>query len=460
MKKLLLCALILLILGPLWSDEEEPSQRPVTRTLEEQRLDTLRFGTETEIASLIQTVRNEKVTYLDEELIGIANRTRNRNILTGIFNLFAEMEQMGLEERATRAILERDNEANETVVAAVDYLGRAGAVDAIDVLEELINSEERRFLNNAFRALGRISKEADALADRTALFLLDFYEHRNPGDDNRREIIVALGETGSKEAVSFLSNLAGNADERFPLRMVALDALSKIADENGLDVIIEAVNSPDPNIRSTAVAALGPFSGEAVDNAILEAFRDSFFRTRIGAAQAAGRRQLESAVPFLRFRAENDEVPAVRDEAIRALGAIANEESIAILNLFFTERRNSDRVRLVAAEMLLQNDADTYATKAIIEMDEAKNRNQTALYNGFVRMMGSVKSDTLESFARRLTSVGGVIEKSLALDIILTNEFRSLEDEMRSLLNERIHSASIARKARTTLERLGFELVE
>jgi DNA-directed RNA polymerase beta' subunit len=64
----------------------------------------------------------------------------------------------------------------------------------------------------------------------------------------------------------------------------------------------------------------------------------------------------------------------------------------------------------------------------------------------------------LEDLARRLITAGGVIERSLALDLILNNEFRSLEDDVRTLLDERRNGASIARKARSTLERLGFNI--
>ena len=434
-----------------------------TKTLEEQRLDILRFGTETEIAALIQAVKNEKVTYLDKELIDVAQKTRNRNILAGIFSFFGEMEKTGLEERAMRAIRERDEEANETIFSAIDYLGRVKAEAATEVLEEIINAGENRFLNNAIRAMGRAAGGRDSQrADDTALFLLDYYEHRNPSDDNRREIIVAMGETGSSELVSFLSDLATNSDQRAVLRMAALDALSKIGDEKGLDAIIDAVSSTDPNVRSTAISALGPFSGEAAEAAILEGFRDSYFRTRIGAAQAAGKRRLESAIPFLRFRAERDDVPAVRDEAVKALGAINTSESMSILDTFFMERKNSDRLRLVSAEMLIQNNADTYSSKVIVEMDEARQKRMTPLYNGFVRILATARSKTFEDLARRLITGSGadVIERSLGLDLVVNNEFHSLENEVRSLLDERRNPATISRKARSTLERLGLDTGE
>jgi len=461
MKKASLLILCVLIFPVLWADENFEAQqavspaKPVISAIEQQRLDTLRFGTETEIASLIQTIKNEKVTYLDNELIEIAQKAKSRAILSGIFGLFGDTEKSGLEERAIRAIVERDQEANDTVLAAVNYLGSVKANASVDVLEDLIVSGESRFLNSAFKALGRAAPEENA--DSVAAFLLDYYKDRSPGEESKREIINALGETGSKESVSFLSDLVKDTEEKGILRMAALDALGKIGDEESLDVVIEAVSSPDPNVRSSAVAALSPFPGEAAENAILDAFRDSYYRTRMGAAQAAGKRRLESAVPYLRYRAENDEVPNVKDEAIKALGAINNEDAMTVLNSLFSERRNSDRVRIMAADMLLKNNADVYGNRVFAEMEEAKLKNQTALYNGFIRVMGTAKAASLVTVVLRLISGGGVIEKSLALDLILNNEFRQMSGEIRSLLDEKKHSASIARKAQNILDRLGLE---
>ena len=458
--------LFLLLMFSYSLPAQEAAENPTVKSVEDQQRDTMRFGTETEINTLIQTLKTEKVTYLDDELIEIAQKTRNRSILAGIFGLFAEMEKSGLEERAIRAVRERDQEANDTVIAAVDYLGKVKSGDSVDCLKELINSGESRFLNNAFRALGRAASGAEA--DAIAEFLLDYYNSSSPGEEIKREIIVAIGETGSGEGVSFLAGLVKNTDERPVLRMAALDAISKIGRiegldvasdgfDEGLDAIIDAVSSSDPNVRSSAIAALAPFSGDAVDSAILEAFRDSYYRTRMGAAQAAGKRRLESAIPYLRYRAENDDVPNVKDEAIRALGAINTSETTEILNTLFSERKNSDRVRIIAAEMLLLNDANSYGSRVFVEMEEAKQKNLTALYNGFVRVMAAAKGSSLEDLVRRFIAVGGVVEKSLALDLVLNNEYRGLAEEVRALLDEKAHSATIARKAKSTLEKLGLE---
>jgi len=430
------------------------------QNVEPSRLATIQYGTETEITVLIQSLRTEGVDYLDNELAALIETTRNQKILSGILAFFGEREKGGLEGRAIRIIDDRDYEVSETVLSAIDYLGRVKSADAVLVLMELLDTQERRFMSNAFRALGRASSANRQLADETADFLTDYYNNRNPGDDNSREIIIALGETRSANAVPLLVDLASNTDERMALRIVAIEALSKIGDPAGLDAILFCVSTNDPNVRSTAVAALGPFSGEEVDNAILDAFRDSFYRTRIAAAQASRERRLVAAVPYLQFRAERDEVPNVKDEAIRALGTIANDEAITILENLFTGRRNSDRVRLLAAEMLMVNDAGKNLSKVIVELDEAKLRNQTVLANGFLKIVGEARvsgdTDEIGNLARRFLQNGSLIEKLYGLDMAANNNLTNLSVEIIALINDR--NESLSNKAKRTAERLGLEI--
>ena len=427
--------------------------------IESSRLNVIKYGTETEIAALIQSLRNENADYLDNELITLIDNTRNTKILSGVFSFFGERGKNDLEDRAIRAIEERDDEANETVLSAVDYLGMVKAAKAVPVLIELLDTQERRFMNNAFRALGRASSANKEKADEAADFLIDFYNNRDMGT-NARDVIIAIGETKSAKAVSLLADIASNTDERIPLRIAALDALSRVGDPEGLEAILACVSTNDPNVRSAAVAALGPFSGKEVDKAILDAFRDSYYRTRIAAAQASRERKLAAAVPYLKFRAENDDVPNVKDEAISALGEIANEEAMAILDNLFKERKNSDRVRLICAQMLMKNAGQKNLSRIILELDEAKQKNQTALYNGFLKIVGEAKIDgdtgEMEKLTRRFLQNGGIMEKLYGLDMAVNNELKGLSVEIKALTTDK--NESLARKARRTAERLGIEI--
>ncbi|MDR1618196.1 MAG: HEAT repeat domain-containing protein [Treponema sp.] len=281
---------------------------------------------------------------------------------------------------------------------------------------------------------------------------MDFYAKSDPDSENRREVVGALGAVGSVKAAAFLSEIVDSNDGRVPLRIAALEALSRIGAPEGLGSILAAVTAQDPNVRSAAVEALGPFSGPETDRAILEAFRDSYYRTRIAAARAARERKFEEAVPYLKFRAERDEVPAVRDEAIRALGAVATGEAETILEELFRERKNTDRVRIGAAGMLMKNNPGKHLEALTVELDEAKRKNQTPLYNGFLKVIGEAKTEKLADTARRFLGSGGVIEKSYALDMAANNGFRELSEEIKALTEDK--NASLAAKARRTLEKM------
>jgi len=419
--------------------------------IESTRLNTLKYGTETEIAALIQTLKTESADYLDNEIIKLVENSRNNKILGGAFVFFAEREKNGLEKRALRAVEERDDEENETVLAAIDYLGRIKAAAAAPVFKALLESGERRYMNAAFRALGQVSGNN---GDETAEYLVDYYENRDASGENQRDIIAAIGAAGSPKAVPFLAGLAGDNETRPVLRMAALDAIAKIGDPAGLDAVLACVSSKDPNIRSSAVTALGPFSGANVDAAIFDAFRDSFYKTRIAAAQASRQRKLPEAVPYLKFRAERDDIPAVREEAIRALGAIANSDANNILEELFTARKNSDRVRIAAGEMIMQNAPDRYLDTFIKEMDEAKQKNQTSLYNGLLKILGGTKCAGLETVARRLMQDRGATEKAIALDMAANNNLTSLAQEIRAIAQEK--NEGLSGRAKRTMEKLGI----
>jgi HEAT repeat protein len=427
---------------------------------EDSRIDTIKYGTETEIANLIQTLRNEKTDVFDDDLIALAQASKNTKVLTGIFGFFGDREKGGLQTRAIKAITQREDEANETVLSAMEYLGKMKSAEAVPVIMELLETEEKRFLSAGFRAIGGASAGNKKLADETAQFLVDYYDNRDPGNENRSVIINAIGATGSTVGIDFLAEIATNPDERIPLRMAALGALSQIGDQKGLDAIISCISAKDPNLRSSAVAALGPFSGSTVENAIFDAFRDSYYRTRIAAAQASRDRKLAAAVPFLKFRAERDDVPNVKDEAIRALGAIATDEAVSVLEGLFLERKNTDRVRILSADMLAKNTGGKYFSKLVVELDESKRKNQTSLYNGFLKVVGEtiIENDKteIETVTRRFLSTGGIMEKLYGLDMASNNKLAGLKEEIITLTKDK--NESISRKAKRTAENLGIEI--
>ncbi|GHV77612.1 hypothetical protein AGMMS49942_24330 [Spirochaetia bacterium] len=104
--------------------------------------------------------------------------------------------------------------------------------------------------------------------------------------------------------------------------------------------------------------------------------------------------------------------------------------------------------------MLLHDNAPGYAAKVIEELGEAKKKNQTPLYNGFLRILGTAKASAMEDLAKQFFYSGGMVEKSYALDMVLNNKFRSLADQVRELTDEKY--GSLSRKAKAVAEEMGL----
>lgn len=424
--------------------------------LEQKRRETILYGTDAEIAELIKELKEEKTAYLDEDLVELAQKTNNTKILSGVFDFFAEREENGLEERALAAIENRDLESDDTVAAAILYLEKLAVAEAVTPLEDLIDAEERRFISSAIRAYGRCAHNLDTAAkEDAAAFLLEFFRERSPEDERQRELVQALGDIAAPLALEFLSEIAEDSDERPIMRMAAFEALAKIGEQSALPAILSGLQSDDANTRAAAVEALGPFSGEDVDTAILEAFRDSFFRSRISAAKAAGERKLVTAVPFLRYRAERDSVQSVREAAVRALGKIDASESKLVLDGLLKERKMNDSVRIIAAEELITSSPNEYLDLVSREMEEAKEKNQTALYNGLLKALSMAKTPGALDITERLLKDGGVIERAYGIELAVNNSFYMLKDQLIELSDEKY--GSIARRANAALEKMGLK---
>jgi HEAT repeat protein len=427
-----------------------------TSIIDKQR-DIIRYGTETEIANLITTLKKDNATYLNDELIKIAQATKNVKILTGVFSFFAEQNKSGLEQRAIEIIKNRYDEQKETVRSAIEYVGTVKNQDALQPLQNILDTNDISFINSTIKAIGKIASSSSIQQKKDiAEFLINFYKTKDPLDDDKNAVLYALGEIGISETIDFIADIATNPDERPFRKMTALEALGKIKDEKGLNAIMQGAQDSDPNVRASAIAALGPFNSKKVESTILEAFRDSYYKTRIAAARAAEERSLATAVPYLKFRAANDEVAAVKEASVKALGKIANGEAIDALVELFSKKNNPDTIKIAAAQMLMSIDASKYSSDIIKSYQEAKQQKQKALQAGLVKVLGEGKAGNLKSLAQELLQSTDVVELSYGLQLAKNNQFYDLEELIRPLLDEKKYG-SLAIKAKETLDAMNLK---
>jgi HEAT repeat protein len=381
------------------AEEQAPPQEPPAEvagkaaSADAKNLDVLRYGTETEIIALVDSLKLEKNAKYDDELAQIAEKTNNTKVLVSLLKFFGETEKSGLENKALSMLKDFVGiEAARRTLAleAAGYLGKLKSKAALPSLKGILDAASdgdtanAAMVNASIRAYAGIGASlGNAEADDAADYLRSWYESRSPAGETQVILVAAMGETKSKKVTEFITGLIANESERFPVRTAALDAVSKIADPDAKQAVIAALNSADANVRSAAVSALGSFSGDDVDAAILDGLKDTFYRTRLTAASSAGKRKLAAAVPYLRYRALYDDAPAVRDEAVKALAAIGNKEAVDTLGALFGDEKSSDRLRALCAKVLVETDRASWEGKVNAALAAAKSKKQTALAKGF-----------------------------------------------------------------------------
>lgn len=432
-----IAALILLTLASGASEEDSVEK------LDSARRNTVKYGTDAEIVSLIAALESEKVDSLDRDLIGLVETASGTKIVDSIFSYLANGRKAGAESRAVRILENRDREANSNVDSAIRYLASVKHRAAAPLLRGILDAEEERFSPAAARALGYCGDEDDAE------FLVAYRQDRDPPEAVSGEIIFALGELKSEKASEFLIDLLSNPETKPSRKIAAVESLGKIGTKDAQDPLLDALRDQDANVRAAALSAVAAFSGKKIETAIVESFRDSFYKVRLAAAKAAGEKKLEEAIPFLKYRAERDDVAAVKEESVRALGSIGSEEAVEILSGFFVDKKTPERIRVAAAKAVLEKDSRKHARTVIEAMNQAKADKKTSLYNSLAKAVSTTKSTEFEEQAKLFLSSPDIVDRHYGLDLVILNGYTSLKAQIEPLAKDA--NASIARKAKKAL---------
>jgi HEAT repeat protein len=147
---------------------------------------------------------------------------------------------------------------------------------------------------------------------------------------------VLIGELGDLsdelvEAVqSNLMKIIGNAKEDSEVRRFAIESVSNCTREGIPAIIAEAYRSDDPNMRLSAVVAMGRSCDERWEDKILEELESRDDEIRIAAIRAAGELQLDAGARQIIRNVEEGEREE-QEVAIWSLGEIGGKEALRVL---------------------------------------------------------------------------------------------------------------------------------
>jgi hypothetical protein len=366
---------------------QEASQ-PSAPALEEQRRaedeaiakrhDTIRYGIDAQVLSLLKELASEKEDAFDDDLFALYMASRSARLKSAVFDFFGGREWTGAEGEALRVIEDRDLNDPALVSAALSYLASIRSKGALGFAPAIAGEDDAKLRPLLIRLLGRAGGPDEEM------LLLRWLDDEGASDATRQDAVRALGDIGSQLAAGRLAGMVVDADVGKALRMYACEALGKIGDPGSVGALAAAANGDDPNVRTSAIEALAAFASPEAEAAIIEGLRDSYAQARIAACKAAGALRLAAALPFLRYKATNDPEKSVRLEACRAIAAVGGE-FFSFLRERLEDSKEDRALRALCFGLLAHGDAEASMPVLTSRLKAESKEKDKAFYTALAK---------------------------------------------------------------------------
>ncbi|MGA2545669.1 MAG: HEAT repeat domain-containing protein [Rectinemataceae bacterium] len=413
-----------------WAQAAPPS---AART-EANRRDTIRYGIDAEIGDLIKDLTTEKDGRYNEDLLALFQNSHSPRLKTAILDFFSSLEWKGAERVALGLVDDRDNQDVDLVGSALSYAASIRSKEALRLSEAIIKEDNKKLLPALVKLMGRAGGAAEED------ILLGWFDGDSATPALKEEAIKALGEIGSAKAAERLGKLVQDATAGKAARMYACEALAKIKEGASVGPLVKAANDADPNVRTSAIEALGFFAGdgsgasaEAARGAIAEGLRDSYPKARIAACKAAAAGKVASALPFLRYKAQNDPEKAVKSEACRSLAALGGD-SFVFLRERLEDTKEDTALRTLCFGLLARYDPAGSGPVLEARLKAEAAEKERTFYTDLAREVANAdKAPGIGSLARILLSDKEYLIRVAGIEWARKNKSQDLKPDLERL---------------------------
>lgn len=435
--------------------------------------DTFLYGLETEITDLIDELNKAEDLRFVDEIYDLFEETNNSVLKQKIIEYFTKLKDPCLEDFAVEVINDPYDQKKDTVSDCFKYIAAVDCKAAIPGLVELVDKEEEDYFNGALTCLGEIGGEKEAL------FLADYLDREDLSVAQKQALMRVLGKIKSVQTWEKLSEIAQDENENTFVRMYAAEAIGAMQKSESEDILIDLFEDSDPNLRSYVIKGISYYTDTKADRLIISGIRDSQYKVRLEAINAASERDLKDAVPYLIYRCKDkSEQDQVKNKCYESLAKLNTSEGNEYLLSLITDKKVSDRIKIKVSAALLKenNTGSTEIIKLAKEslLSDQKKSLRYALGKEFAKygrpeyeeICGmyidhadvSTQGTGLDIFAKGKYDSLRVKVYALARDAEIVEEEKtetSADKKANTLKSSKKPNAN-AKKAKAILERTGF----
>ncbi|GMO47134.1 MAG: HEAT repeat domain-containing protein [Treponemataceae bacterium] len=415
------------------------------KTQDQKDRETLLYGLDTEIITLLDTLKKEERISYRDEVLRVFSGAKTAALKESVINYAAAFQDDCLKDEALAAAEDPFDERASTVSLWLRYIGAIKMTAAAPALRKLLDGETPEYFDAAVTALGEIGNTDDAE------FLLDYMENNSLSAQQRQTLMKSLVKLNDSAIAPRLVAIAEDSDENIHVRMYAAEAAGASGNDEYVANLIALYDNTDPNFRVSVVKALAGFAQNRDASAlIIQAIRDNYYKVRIEAIGAAKKLKLNDAEPYLLSRAANDPESVVKYEAYNALAALGTGGANDFLTGIIADKKMSETSRAKAAAALLENGGAGLSQIIALAEETLKDDKQKNLRYALGKEFAKYDNAALAGICGEYLAHTDAATKGTGLDIYAKGRYASAAGSVRQIAEDP-KGGAVAAKAQRIL---------
>lgn len=431
--------------------EAEKTQNNKSDNYEQKMHDTFKFGIDSEISESIDSLLKNKDKRFVDDIYDLFQVSESSSVKETILKYFTEIKDPCLEDYAVEIVNDPYDMKNSTVSLVLKYLAAVECKAAAPAVVAILESENESYFDDALSALGSIG------GDNEAVFLAEYLDRDDLSNHQKQELMKVLGKLKAVATWDKLREVVENEDENSYVRMYAAEAIGAMEKKESIDVLIQLFqDTSDPNLRVYIVKGLSYFSTNEVQNVLVQAIRDDYYKVRLEAIEAVKKQKITSAVPYLVYRAKNDKESAVKYATYPVIAMLNTSEGNEYLVSLITDKKSSDTVKSKVASCLLEE--NNTGTAEIIELarDTLKNDVHKNLRYALGKEFAKYDKSEFASICEEYLSSSDVSTQGTGLDMYAKGRYSSCKEAVQKIADMRDKKGNPKGNAKKAMRILGL----
>jgi len=398
--------------------------------IDEKMVQILKWGLKNQIqAALVEISQQKKKQYVND-VAKLQEESADFDIQTLIFGYYIAVEDFRLVNQALDLLRYYDSEPDNYVTKVVKYLFLAWETNPT-----LVGDEFGELLWSLYQFGGpMLGQKAlitlGELGDKTFIEKLKIeYSDYSAEETLKPEMIRVIGKLGGVGEKEWILETLKGAESKSEI-WACCETIAILGDSELFETLYtKFTESKDPYLRMKIVKALDNYDDSQIEKILFEALRDEFWRVRLEAIKKCSEKKFTKFIPQLIFKVKTEPENVVKQEAIKSLGIIQNEEALKFLIENAKDKKLSLSIRKGIISAIFKYDSIQFIDDIIELVESEEKKSNSKLIPHIAVVAGkSQKSGMDKLFSHLLASDKPPIQfaaiKGLQLNSLIVDEER------------------------------------